>query len=297
MASGVPPISYASAPRDGHNTFRVQFSHLSDAEWCELLVRSIDEPVIDGVQFPAFPDDNLQRHLHGGSGVSALHEAAAFFRFVKAQTYKSPRHATGKRLLDFGSGWGRMVRPFMRDFDFTDLYAFEPDFLFCTLARTLNPYVTVLSGTFVPNGSLPSQFFHIVASWSVFSHLSPGAAVLWLVDLARAVIPGGTCVITTWGMRFLQQLRRDAERRRAGQGIHWYSSVCLDAAGRIEDRIAEYEEGEFVWFTNGGSSSYGEAFVSEAALRHLLVHYQIPFALTLSDSATLGQDAFVLTRL
>lgn len=293
----VPPISYDFVPRDGRNLFREKFGHLTDLEWSRLLVRSIDEPVIEDVQFPAFPDEELQNHMHGGSGTGALVEASDFFRFVKENTYQTPANAAGKRLLDFGSGWGRIVRPFMRDFEFSNLYGFEPDFLFCALARTLNPYVTFFSGTFVPTGNLPEQFFHLVASWSVFSHLSQTAAVLWLKELARVVVPGGSCVVTTWGDRFLKRLQADAVQQSAGQEIHWYSSVCLAAAGSIEERLADYDRGEFVWFTSGQSAAYGEAFVSETALVRLISQYRLPFALSLADKTTLAQDAFLLTRL
>jgi len=165
------------------------------------------------------------------------------------------------------------------------------------LAKALNPYITFFSGTFVPTGNLPEQFFHLVASWSVFSHLSESSAVLWLNELARILIPGGACVVTTWGSRFLTRLQHDAVQQKAGETIHWYSAVCLAAAGSIEQRMADFECGKFVWFTSGQSTMYGEAFVSEAALVKLLSQYQLPFSLSLVDKVTLGQDVFVLTRL
>ncbi len=59
----VPLITYNLAPPDGHNVFRERFGALSDESWCLLLARSVAEPVIDGVQFPAFPNEDLQRLL------------------------------------------------------------------------------------------------------------------------------------------------------------------------------------------------------------------------------------------
>ena len=126
----VPLITYDLAPQDGHNVFRERFGALSDADWCLLLARSIAEPVIDGVQFPGFPNEDLQRHVHGSFGANAVAEAADFYRFVKAHTYRTAPAAIGKRILDFGSGWGRTIRPVMRDFEIAELYRFEPDFLF-----------------------------------------------------------------------------------------------------------------------------------------------------------------------
>lgn len=294
--SHVPPITYDSVPRDGRNVFRDGFGALSDDEWCAVLGRSIAEPVIDGVRFPAFPNDDLQRHVHGSFGANAMAEAVAFYSFVKANTYSTVPAPPRMRLLDFGAGWGRTIRPFLRDVEFAGLFGFEPDFLFCTLARALNPYAAFLTGGTTPAGELPGGFFDVVFSWSVFSHLSPASAALWLQELARALVPGGTLVFTTWGARFLHRLRNEAAARAAGAAIDWYSGVCLDAAGSIEDRIGGYASGEFIWFTSGQSKVYGEAFISEAALARLLDEHRIPLVLVRSDTSTLGQDAFVLRR-
>ena len=294
--SHVPPITYDSAPRDGRNVFRDGFGALPDAEWCVVLAQSIIEPVIGGVHFPAFPNEDLQRHVHGSFGADAMAEAVAFYRFVKANTYGTAPARAGMRVLDFGAGWGRTIRPFLRDLEFAGLFGFEPDFLFCTLARALNPYATFLTGSTTPAGDLPGGFFDVVFSWSVFSHLSPPSAALWLQELARALVPGGTLVFTTWGARFLHRLRDEAAARAAGGAIDWYSGVCLDAAGSIEDRIRDYARGEFVWFTSGQSTVYGEAFLGEAALARLLAEHRIPLTLVRVDKSSLGQDAFVLRR-
>jgi hypothetical protein len=293
----VPKINYDFVPPDGHNVFREKFGALSDSEWCQILVRSIKDRIIEGVHFPGYPEDEFQNRIHGGYGAAAMAEAGKFYTFVKANTYVDRAEAAGHRLLDFGSGWGRIIRPYMRDFEFANMHAFEPNLLFCALARTLNPYVTFLSGSFSPSGDLPSQFYHLVVGWSVFSHLSPASAVLWLTEMARIIVPGGQCVFTTWGDRFLKRLQQEESERAAGKEIHWYSSVCLAAAGEINQRLTEYERGQFVWFTGGKSTLYGEAFISEAALKTLLAQYQLPFSVSVFDRESLGQDVFVLRRL
>jgi len=302
----LPRVNYYHfVPYDGGNVFRKKFGTLADDEWCQLLVRSIDEPVMEDVQFPLFPDNELQNRVHGSHGAHSIAEAAAFFKFVKAHTYQTSENAPGKRLLDFGCGWGRIVRPFMRDFEFADLYAFEPDFVLCAVARTLNPYVTFLPGAFLrnwsmayePSRNLPEQFFDVMIGWSIFSHLAPDFAAKWLAEAARVVVPGGSCVFTTWGDRFLRRLKIDAAEQAAGKEINWYHALCIAAGGSIEQRLAEYERGEFVWFTGLKSTSYGEAFVSETALNNLIAQHDLPFRIKAFDKETLAQDAFVLERL
>jgi hypothetical protein len=292
-----PPANHEMIPADGRNVFREKFGSLTDKQWFDVLARSVNAPVIDDVPFPQFPSDELQNSIHGNHGTQAVGEAVNFFEFVKEKTYKTSSNAIGKRLLDFGCGWGRMLRPFMRDFDFVDLYGFEPNFQYCALARTLNPYVTFFSGTYVPTGILPGQYFSLALGYSIFSHLSPASAAIWLKELSRIIMPGGWCVITTWGARFLERLKREKLQQDEGKQIHWYSALCISAAGSIDQRLDEYERGEFVWFTSGGSTLYGEAFLGEAALRKLLIQHQIPFAISHFDNTSRAQDGFVLRRL
>jgi hypothetical protein len=293
----IPLINYNFVPSDGHNIYREKFAALTDDEWCELLCRSVGETTIDGVQFPGFPEVEFQNRVHGNSGTTAVAESGKFFKFVKQHTYATSANASTKKLLDFGSGWGRVVRPFMRDFEFRNLYGFEPDFLFCALARTLNPFVAFLAGDFLPAGQLPGRYFDLMVGWSIFSHLSLMSATQWLKEAARVVTPGGFCVFTTWGDRFLKRLQKEADDRKAGREIHWYSSVCIAAAGSIEEKLASYEKGDFVWFTSGKSTLYGEAFVSENAIKNIISANSLPFAVVVFDKVTLGQDVFVLKRL
>ena len=302
----LPRVNYYHfVPYDGGNVFRKKFGSLSDDAWCQLLERSIAEPVIDEVQFPLFPDNELQDRVHGSHGASSLAEAAAFFKFIKANTYQTSANALGKRLLDFGCGWGRIVRPFMRDFEFADLYAFEPDFVLVAVARSLNPYVTFLPGAFLrnwsmayePSRNLPEQFFDLMIGWSIFSHLAPEFAARWLTEAARVVVPGGSCVFTTWGDRFLRRLKVDAAAQAAGKEINWYHALCIASGGSIDQLLADYERGEFVWFTGLKSESYGEAFVSETALKNLIAQHNLPYRIKVFDKETLAQDAFVLERL
>ena len=69
----------SKSPREPHE----RFGQLTDDEWLALLVRSVTEPVIDGIRMPGFPDDMLQRNTVGSAGEQALREAFTFISFVK----------------------------------------------------------------------------------------------------------------------------------------------------------------------------------------------------------------------
>jgi SAM-dependent methyltransferase len=277
------------------NVFRERFSALSDDEWLALWLSTEKSTNISDLEFPTVPDQELQLQIHGSASWEiSMREAFDFYRFVKSNV---ELNANGScRFLDYGCGWGRMARPFMRHFDLDKMFGFEPHLLLATIARSLNPYVCVLEGGYSPDGSIPKNWFELIVGWSIFSHLSRDSFKEWLRELSQVLRSGGVGVFTTWGSRFLQRLQVEKGQLANGQEIHWYSKVCIEAAGDISKRIAEYERGEFVWFTESGSPTYGEAFISELALRRVIDEESLPLQIVSFDTASLPQDVFLVRR-
>jgi ubiquinone/menaquinone biosynthesis C-methylase UbiE len=294
----IPQVAFD--PRlDAINVFSDVFGSLTHDEWNGVLINSITASNIEGVEFPTFPPVELQNRIHGHDGVASLNEAAAFYKFAcdnKIAGPDSPKYQTGS-MLDYGSGWGRIVRHFMRDFPLRQIVGYEPSNLFATIARANNPYVTFLSGGYMPDGILPAQKFDLAVGWSVFSHLPKSSAEAWLAETARVLTSGGAAMYTTWGMRFLERLKAEEALMKAGEEIHWYSKVCLLGAGDIDERFKAYEAGEFVWFNSLQNSQYGEAFISQVALERMIKVNDLPLTVEVFDDQTLGQDVFILRRL
>jgi hypothetical protein len=90
-----------------------------------------------------------------------------------------------------------MMRPFMRDFKLDKQFGFEPNALQAIISRALNPYVTILSGGFSPDGSIPKNWFDFVVGWSIFSHLSKASLMEWLQEIPTVLRPGGHAVFTS----------------------------------------------------------------------------------------------------
>jgi hypothetical protein len=156
--------------------------------------------------------------------------------------------------------------------------------------------VSFVSGDALPPTMLAQGRFDLAVGWSVMSHLSERSGTAWLREFGRILATGGSVVLTTWGLRFLEQLKREEQMAAEGQDIHWYSRMCIDAAGNLDDRIAEYNDGRFVWFDSGQGALYGEACLSERALRRMLADNDIPLSLEVFDTSSLVQDAFILKR-
>ena len=102
------------------------------------------------------------------------------------------------------------------------------------------------------------------------SRLSRKFASAWLAELQRFTCPGAANMLTPWGRRYRERLQQEPVMQQAGQEIHWYSKICPDAAGDLDALIVEYNRADFVWFNDGNSESYREAFIRADALRTLL---------------------------
>ena len=66
-----PQHDYDRTLVKGANPF-ARFRDLDDDAWLELLLRSMEERVIDGVEFPGFPQPELQSLIHGSSGETGI---------------------------------------------------------------------------------------------------------------------------------------------------------------------------------------------------------------------------------
>jgi SAM-dependent methyltransferase len=290
----VPRHGYDSRLESSTNLFAAQFGHLSDEAWYEVLRRSQTESIVDGVEFPAFPEDELQSLIHGASGEQALAEAVAFHRYCREHAFESATPAQECRFLDFGCGWGRISRPFIRDFAPGQMYGYEPNYLFCVIARSLNPHLCVLHGERTPRQSLPPSWFDLVVGFSVFTHLPRNSAVAWLREISQSLRPGGLCVITTFGRRYLLYLVDLAAQQRQGLAIHWHAKSCIELAGDLHERIREFDAGRFVFL--GESPVYGDAMVSVDAMREMLDAGGNRLELMQFDDEALSQDVLVLRR-
>lgn len=294
-----PPAGWAHdfIKEDDSSRFWRVFGNAPDDDWYDVLERSLLNPVASGIHFPTVPDSGFQVMINGSSDRASLQESFGYYKFAKQHSYRSHRRSVGTRIVEFGCGWGRNLRPFMKDFELTDMYGFEPDFRQCAVARATNPYLNFIGGRYSSTGLFPPGRFDLAMAWSAFLHLSEETAVGWLGDIAGTLRSSGTLVVAVWGLRFLRRLEHEAERRRLGEEIDWYSAVCINAAGPLADRIAEYEAGRFVWFTGGGSQVYGEAFISLGVMQRWIMNHGLPLEIVFHDLATFEQDVFVMRKL
>ena len=226
-------------------------NEMDDQQWYERILRSINDPSLG---LPGFPSVYQQEVFVGKSNEEALAEAFTFYKIVKKASHPLRRSSP---VLDFGVGWGRIIRFFLNDVDAACLHGVDVDEAVLDLAKS-----TGVAGNLSRIGSnarLPYDdgYFDAIYSFSVFSHLSEVSAKFWLSELMRVLAPGGTLVMTTTTDHFLELCQACAlkesgrnqyeedyarmfadpgeARRRYSAGEHVYAAVAgnadvLDAA-------------------------------------------------------------------
>ncbi len=295
-----PPSMAPTVTADADTLFRT-FRDRSDQEWLDILVSSLHIPEIEGVVMPGFPADDVQRGMHGHCGEVSLHEAHTFYREVKAYAAFTGRAmAAHRRLLDFGCGWGRTLRPFMKDIQPDNLFGTDSTSRFLTAARGCNPYLNFLACGVAPPTLLGAESLDYIISWSVFSHLDEFLAQRWIEEFSRLLKPGGLLMITTQSRRFIAFCAEQRMRRASGIRLeHGWYEACADSFTDESHENARYEAGHFLHAAPVARpnllSHYGEAIIPRG---YIVKHWSPMFRLVefLDNPARLPQVLVVMQK-
>jgi SAM-dependent methyltransferase len=106
---------------------------------------------------------------------------------------------TKKIMLDFGAGVGRTLHYFNLNDNYL-LYACDVDLSAVEYLTKSFPKVQVSNNKFEPPLIYPSDFFDIIYSVSVWTHLPLNLQEPWLDEMHRILKPGGLALITIIGV-------------------------------------------------------------------------------------------------
>jgi ubiquinone/menaquinone biosynthesis C-methylase UbiE len=257
-------------------------------EWFELVCKSYLTPPVsyNGKTLPVFPSDTIQANTTGQSGIATLREAFIFYKNCINTFKELDKPVTdGNRILDFGVGWGRIARFFLRETPLSNIHGVDVTPEFTAICRD-----TFQSENFVtcqpqPPTSLPDNNYDFIVGYSVFSHLSEDTCMAWMKEFDRILKPDGIVAITTRGRPFFDFCESQKVKKT---GIKLLLQKLLgekkpfgylEALGRLfknfDEARAKYDRGEFVHSNiqgvgGGGSLNttfYGETFIPETYAR------------------------------
>ena len=208
----------------------------------------------------ANPPKEIQEWFVGGSFESTYNEASRFLNWMMARTFDP----LPLRTLDFGCGWGRMLRLLrkMPALEGVEMHGCD------TQEAPMEAVRRSVSRVYMtPCGPLPpSRYngatFDVIYAYSVFSHLSEEAHLAWAGEFARILKPGGRVCVTTQGLRMLQVCADYREGRRPITHP-WHRDLASSfAEPGLEEK---YQAGGFLFSaTQPHNPTYGESLVPRA---------------------------------
>lgn len=259
--------------------------------WFDDVCRSYSDPPVftaQGTRLPAFPPDDVQIRTTSLAGVETLREAFAFYRACIDQFAAGGNPVTSSsRVLDFGTGWGRIARFFLERVPLDSLYGIDVMPEFIEICRETFDSTNFIVVDAFPPTRLPAHSFTHIVGYPVFSHLSEEACQTWAAEFRRILVPRGSVALTTRGRWFLDYC---ASLQKSPDGYGQALSTLFDD---FEAARARYDAGEFVHASSPGVSGggvlsagyYGETFIPEQYARTgFLPHLQLEAFLT-DDSA------------
>lgn len=247
--------------------------HLNDLEWFQAhdaLASGVKPPAWAHRDLPDLPTRDQQIRFTGCSGTENLRQAFEFYLFCLRVVTGQRAITEADRILDFGCGWGRVARFWLREANPSQMWCIDCLTDAIELMHSTRMPVNILKNDPLPPvAGLPMRF-RLIYAYSVFSHLSEAVALQWIEYFADRLEPGGHFIFTTLGLDYLATLRH---LRTAPPGDD-HQRRTLALAPAQDELEARYAAGEFVFFGTGGGGEltddfYGQAMVPEAWLRRL----------------------------
>jgi SAM-dependent methyltransferase len=250
-----------------------RFAGVDDDFWYWLIRESYFDPArLDGL-LPGFPDEAVQVRFTGNAGELMLWQAFGAYRLLRDLAAEHGRPVSAcEAVLDFGCGWGRIIRFFQKDLAASRLWGVDANPEMVALCRRHHRWSHFEAVEPAGPTGFGDGTFDLVFAFSVFSHFSEAMHARWLVEIRRILRPGGVLVATTRRRDFIEQSVLDRLRRPL--------SRHPDAiAGRFVDTrrwLAAYDAGEYCYEPLPGLVDWGETCIPEAYVRrHWTRHFTI----------------------
>lgn len=179
----------------------VLFSRIRSIGFCEYAKLTNQLPInkLPNISelLPRRSPDETQKLFTGNTGAVLLQQSIEFINFfVREFSAYSPVEFSAARIVDYGSGWGRLLRLMFYHFDCKNLYGFDPwdraiQECFNAGIRD-NIFLIDRFGDKLPN----IKPVEAVYAFSVFTHLPEKVLLSVLQNISKILCPEGILIIT-----------------------------------------------------------------------------------------------------
>ncbi len=229
------------------------FRGVDDELWLWMLTEGCRADARLKAILPSMPDERVQLQSNGLSGDTALRDAWIFYKLIK-QLYEKHvgKFDDSKGIVDFGVGWARMIRFFLKDVEPQKLWGLDHYDKVIAVSKETCKWGNFELITPFPPTKFADASVDLVYCYSVFSHLSESAALQWVSEISRILRPGGLLIATTWGTDFLLRCR-DA---RANTKPEFWTTHLPRIFVDTDVWLAHYKAGGFCYESD--YAQYGE---------------------------------------
>ena len=262
----------ARAPRQDLPPDR-RFAGVDDGFWYWLIRQSyFKQKDFEGV-LPGFPDDAVQMRFTGALGELMLWHAFSAYRLFRSLAAEHGRPVSScEAVLDFGCGWGRIIRYFMKDVAASRLVGIDVNPEMIDICRRNDRWSRF--EVIPPAG--PTAFadgaFDLVVSFSVFSHFSESMHRRWLEEVHRILRPGGLFIATTRPRDFIEQSVLDRLRRPLSPHPDAIAGMFADT----QRWLTTYDAGGYCYEPLPRMVDWGEACIPKAYVqRHWTKYFTV----------------------
>jgi hypothetical protein len=202
---------------------------------------------------PPNPPESIQRAFVGSENLQAFAEGASFVRIADQWSIRHRKRglAAATRLVDFGSGWGRISRCLLAYVPPSRLYAIDVDIEMTALVNSSLPGVNAITVDPLPPTVLRTEIADAILAFSVFSHLSPDAHSAWAKEFGRIVSRGGMAFVTLLDAAFFGQVEQ-AKAARAGGDTTPFVASLADVFPDLAIAREAFDGGQPVYAGTGG---------------------------------------------
>jgi len=179
------------------------------ADFCELCVETpASTPHLKAIM-PQLPSAEVQKRWVGDHGRPLMHRSGNLVRLFELMSWRHRgRSLEDARILDYGCGWGRLLRLLYHKTDLANIYGVDPMPESLRLCKECGVDINLASCDPVPT-DLPFGImnFDFVFSFSVFTHVPLQVAEAILRSVRSRMANDGIAVVTVRSHEFWE-LRR-----------------------------------------------------------------------------------------
>lgn len=200
---------------------------------------------------PMMASDEVQRAWTGNAGHILLRQSTNFIRTVVSAYHSLNNKPLSKgTVLDFGCGWGRLIRLIYKYVPIDNVYGVDPWDRSLEECNKCNLHGKLFLSDYLPR-NLPTPAdvkFDLIIAFSVFTHLSEKATHIAVETLTKVLTNDGIIAITI----------RPVE--------YWSSHVERLTEPVVDKMINQHMRSGFAFFSHNGKQFEGEATYGDTSM-------------------------------